>query len=315
MSDPVRTVTITMPPNVAQAAYNVANEFAEQSNYGHFIGGDPRDFTPDPECSTPEERAAHKAACEAWGRGEGEDAPTVVGAETQGGGVVVMHCRNFGLGTIVLRDPLLKAFCHAVESAAVAGRGDADVAAMEARALAATADVHGDEYRLYAPEAADESCETIVEWKHSAHPNAQNDGRLFEHARADVLTLVARLRERDAEYLELTRRMDARGAELRAVQTEAHTARRERDEARAEADRIAAVVRERDDELAEAREVLREGVRCVECSAWATKVHRDGDECCDKHAGDGEWSELAQAAAVRACMAAPAAPSNNREAT
>lgn len=34
------------------------------SGYGAFPGGDPRRFTPDPECSTPEEREAHRAACE-----------------------------------------------------------------------------------------------------------------------------------------------------------------------------------------------------------------------------------------------------------
>lgn len=39
-------------------------------SYGGFCGGDPRDFHPDPECSTEEERVHHKAACEAWDRGE-----------------------------------------------------------------------------------------------------------------------------------------------------------------------------------------------------------------------------------------------------
>jgi hypothetical protein len=40
------------------------------SVYGFFPGGDPRDFTPDPECSTDTERAQHKRDCEAWDRGE-----------------------------------------------------------------------------------------------------------------------------------------------------------------------------------------------------------------------------------------------------
>ncbi len=34
--------------------------------YGFFRGGDPNNFTPDPECSTEEERARHKEACEKW---------------------------------------------------------------------------------------------------------------------------------------------------------------------------------------------------------------------------------------------------------
>lgn len=37
--------------------------------YGHFLGGDPRQFRPDEECCTPEELVAHKAACEAWDAG------------------------------------------------------------------------------------------------------------------------------------------------------------------------------------------------------------------------------------------------------
>lgn len=46
----------------------------EQQSYGyflsHFVDGDPRAFSPDPECSTEEERAQHRADCEAWDRGE-----------------------------------------------------------------------------------------------------------------------------------------------------------------------------------------------------------------------------------------------------
>lgn len=37
--------------------------------YGAFPGGDPRQFVPDEECSTPEEREAHERACKAWDAG------------------------------------------------------------------------------------------------------------------------------------------------------------------------------------------------------------------------------------------------------
>lgn len=37
-----------------------------QSGYGIFPGGDPRDFHPDPECSTDAEREAHAKDCAAW---------------------------------------------------------------------------------------------------------------------------------------------------------------------------------------------------------------------------------------------------------
>jgi hypothetical protein len=45
----------------------------EEEGYGLFPGGDPRRFRPDEESCTPEEIAAHRAACEAWDRGEGVD--------------------------------------------------------------------------------------------------------------------------------------------------------------------------------------------------------------------------------------------------
>jgi len=34
-----------------------------ESGYGGFPGGDPREFSPDPECSTDAERAEHERAC------------------------------------------------------------------------------------------------------------------------------------------------------------------------------------------------------------------------------------------------------------
>lgn len=222
------TVTLTLPDDVAQAVYDLARDFAEHESYGQFLGGDPRTFTPDPECSTPEERAAHKAACDAYDRSERE--PTeVVSVAAAGKATVLTHYRNFGLGTNVLREPRYKAFCEAVDAARVAGHGSLDVEAMEARALAATPDVRDDGCRLQAP--PEHGGEIIAEYKLFIHPNAQNDGAFWAKARANVLTLVARLRERDAEYLSLARQTDDRGFELRNAQTEAHTARRERDEA------------------------------------------------------------------------------------
>lgn len=42
----------------------------EDASYGYFFVGDPRLFSPDPEASTPGERAAHAADCATWDRGE-----------------------------------------------------------------------------------------------------------------------------------------------------------------------------------------------------------------------------------------------------
>lgn len=65
------TVTI----DALRASLPVLEEAAEQTMYGHYTGGDPRLFAPAEDECTPEEIAAHKAACEAWERGERPDIP------------------------------------------------------------------------------------------------------------------------------------------------------------------------------------------------------------------------------------------------
>jgi hypothetical protein len=76
----------------------------EHPVYGYFPGGDPRDFSPDPECSTDEEQAAWRAACEAWESGVKHD----VGGPCQWAGdkdaVVKTTTSHYGLGTYVMRD-------------------------------------------------------------------------------------------------------------------------------------------------------------------------------------------------------------------
>jgi hypothetical protein len=47
----------------------------QHSSYGNFLGGDPREFHPDPECSTEEERAAHAEACARWEAAGGDLPP------------------------------------------------------------------------------------------------------------------------------------------------------------------------------------------------------------------------------------------------
>lgn len=99
----------------------------EQVSYGAFPGGDPREFSPDEECSTEAERAAHRAACDAWDRGEQiecvggcEERDVEPGAEITAGAAAIRngaatatvsagHVRiawqTFGLGTYTFRDP------------------------------------------------------------------------------------------------------------------------------------------------------------------------------------------------------------------
>lgn len=68
--------------------------------YGGFHGGDPRLFSPDPECSTGLERAAHREDCKAWDEGH---RPTVAvsGYVADAKGKIVAHVFRtaYGLGT------------------------------------------------------------------------------------------------------------------------------------------------------------------------------------------------------------------------
>lgn len=51
------------------AAPLVIRAATPETSYGGFYGGDPRNFSPDHECSTETERAAHAAACAEWDKG------------------------------------------------------------------------------------------------------------------------------------------------------------------------------------------------------------------------------------------------------
>lgn len=75
-------------------------------SYGVFLGGDPRKFTPDPECSTEEDRERHRLACE-----KGDDCGPdfcrvmqLVGAPVGPG---------FGFGVTVFEEPHTGEGCEA----------------------------------------------------------------------------------------------------------------------------------------------------------------------------------------------------------
>lgn len=73
------------------------------TGYGAFPGGDPRLFDPDPECSTPEEREAHRVACQEAdameARGEVPDWPSAHSFGQVGNFGVHIASSMFGLGT------------------------------------------------------------------------------------------------------------------------------------------------------------------------------------------------------------------------
>ena len=73
---------------------------ADSSVYGFICVENPNDFTPDPECSTEEERARHKADCEAYSRGAKPSHPGPHCAFMNGG----KEPPGYGLGTNSITD-------------------------------------------------------------------------------------------------------------------------------------------------------------------------------------------------------------------
>jgi hypothetical protein len=72
----------------------------KQVVYGYPCVDDPNDFHPDPECSSPEERAAHKLACQTYGKPEHQPNKGCF-SEFSDDGKLVLHVArtSWGLGT------------------------------------------------------------------------------------------------------------------------------------------------------------------------------------------------------------------------
>lgn len=93
-----------------RAAHAFFSEWAESPEYGNFPGGDPRLFLPDDP--SPAERAAHRAACEAWAAGDRTEhalptvnaEPMLVKGVTIEAGTAFCDGSPFGPGSFVRRD-------------------------------------------------------------------------------------------------------------------------------------------------------------------------------------------------------------------
>lgn len=75
--------------------------------YGSFHGGDPRDFKPDPECSTDEERKAWREAC---AKAKKDDKARSLDdthrwLPLEKGGAMHVQLSGFGLGSYRWRNP------------------------------------------------------------------------------------------------------------------------------------------------------------------------------------------------------------------
>lgn len=123
MSDVAELVAV-----LKQAREHVAEDCDMRTGYGAFPGGDPRDFSPDPECSTEQERAAHAAAVERANADEGarDLEPShrwfARGTEPEGSNVTVsgsmavhVEVEMFGLGTY--RDGASERLLKAIDAA------------------------------------------------------------------------------------------------------------------------------------------------------------------------------------------------------
>jgi len=74
---------------------------ADQSVYGFICVEDPNDFSPDPECSTDEERERHRAACEQFKKtGKDSTAPGAHCAFMNGG----KEPPGYGMGMNSIQD-------------------------------------------------------------------------------------------------------------------------------------------------------------------------------------------------------------------
>jgi len=108
------------------------------AHYGHFHGGDPRSFFPDAECCTPDEMAAHRAACEAANRGEPSAAVPhrhdIEVLERDGEQVVgvASHPGSFGLGTTTMSDPEIQQALDKIDAALTTNAGAAFLARLHA---------------------------------------------------------------------------------------------------------------------------------------------------------------------------------------
>lgn len=118
-------VTIALPRDLAEALLDRARDEAAFQSYGYFAGGDPRDFRPDPECSTDEERAAHKAACEAWSRGDAVECPPSCTTTVDGDTITHTTRAGYGLGAQTYRDPLWQGLAEHLAAALDAANGGA----------------------------------------------------------------------------------------------------------------------------------------------------------------------------------------------
>jgi len=126
----------------------------EETTYGYGNPSEPHEFTPDPECSTEEERERHRLACEAWDSGEPliptpafttwesrEEAETYVRSCMERGALStsigemhldgmrwVVHCHvgGWGLGTYTIRDHEMTQAAEVLERIASELPGDVE---------------------------------------------------------------------------------------------------------------------------------------------------------------------------------------------
>ncbi|MCZ6868084.1 MAG: hypothetical protein O7G84_01110 [Gammaproteobacteria bacterium] len=87
---------------------------AQETGYGFFPGGDPREFFPDGESCSNEELEAHRVACAEWDAGTGQDigGPCTVEhveIERKDGSVLsgpaLVTRAHYGIGTYTMSDP------------------------------------------------------------------------------------------------------------------------------------------------------------------------------------------------------------------
>lgn len=108
------------------AALQESRKFVERQlhdgGYGFYRPANPHDFSPDPDCCSPEEIAAHKADCEAFDRGEYIDDQAQKSGWSEDGTMHVTR-NSWGIGVFTYTDQEVAEAIEMIDSAIAKATG------------------------------------------------------------------------------------------------------------------------------------------------------------------------------------------------
>jgi hypothetical protein len=226
------------------------------AHYGHFHGGDPRSFFPDAECCTPDEMAAHQAACEAAERGEPSTAVphrhAIEVVERDGEQVVgvASYPGSFGFGTTTVDHPEIQQALDKIDAALAPGADTAlldrlHAAERRAEALEAVRIEQAAKLRRHLAELAEAQARADVADASSARMCSALLGMMHDHNPV----ILAECNDDACTHLADAKRSLAIGAH-RVFLDRLHAAELDRDRVRTEVTQLQARVTELEGQVA-----------------------------------------------------------------